>query len=84
MNGKVIEFDAHSGLGVIESVDGARNAFHCTQLADGNRDIKVGTAVRYEIVPGGLGVWEAGTIEPATSVNASSFHSGFGRVRSFR
>ncbi len=66
MNGKVVEFDAHSGLGVIESVNGTRNAFHCTQLADGNRDILVGTAVRYEIVPGSLGVWEAGGIEPTS------------------
>ncbi len=64
MNGKVLEFDAHSGLGVVESVDGARHAFHCTQVADGSRTVQVGMLVRYEIVPGGLGAWEAGAIEP--------------------
>jgi cold shock CspA family protein len=64
MQGKVIEFDEHTGLGVVESVDGARNAFHCTQVADGSRTVKVGMAVRYEIVPGSLGLWEAGAIEP--------------------
>jgi cold shock CspA family protein len=64
LNGTVREFDAHAGLGVIESVDGTRHAFHCTQLADGSREVKVGVIVRYDVVPGGLGAWEAGRIEP--------------------
>ena len=64
-SGRVVEFDDHTGLGVVESVAGARNAFHCTQVADGSRSVTVGMAVRYEIVPGGLGAWEAGAIEPA-------------------
>jgi len=64
MTGKVIEFDAHTGLGVVESLDGARLAFHCTQVVDGSRSLKVGAEVRYEVVPGGLGAWEAGALAP--------------------
>ena len=63
--GRVTEFDAERGTGLIEGDDGARLAFHCTQITDGTRDIAVGTAVRYEVVPGSLGAWEAGAVEPA-------------------
>jgi cold shock protein len=63
--GRVAEFDPVRGTGTIEGTDGARLAFHCTQIADGSRDIAVGTAVRYDVVPGSLGAWEAGTVEPA-------------------
>ena len=48
---------------MIEGDDGARLAFHCTQIADGTRDIAVGTNVSYEVVPGSLGAWEAGAVE---------------------
>jgi cold shock CspA family protein len=64
VHGKVLEFDAHTGLGVVESAEGTRHVFHCTQVADGSRNVDVGTAVRYELIPGGRGVWEAGAIEP--------------------
>ena len=63
--GRVVEFDPVRGTGVIEGDDGARLAFHCTQIADGTRDIAIGTDVRYDVVPGSLGEWEAGTVEPA-------------------
>jgi cold shock CspA family protein len=63
--GQVVEFDAGRGLGVIESADGSRLAFHCTQIADGSRDIAVGERVRYDVVPGSSGGWEAASIEPA-------------------
>ena len=62
--GKVAEFDAVRGIGSIEGDDGARHAFHCTQITDGTRDIAVGTAVLYDVVPGSLGAWEAGAVEP--------------------
>jgi len=64
-HGRVAEFDPVRGIGVIEGDDGARLAFHCTQITDGSRDIAVGTDVRYDVVPGSLGEWEAGTVEPA-------------------
>ncbi len=61
-----MEFDGHTGLGAVESDDGARLAFHCTQVIDGSRSLEVGARVRYEVVPGGLGVWEAGALEAIT------------------
>ena len=63
--GRVAEFDAVRGVGLIEGEDGARLSFHCTQIADGTRDIPVGINVRYDVIPGSLGVWEAGAVEPA-------------------
>ena len=59
------EFDDHVGLGVVEAEDGQRFPFHCTQIADGSRTIPVGAAVRFEVVPGPLGRWEAGRVEHA-------------------
>jgi cold shock CspA family protein len=63
--GRVSEFDPERGTGLIEGDDGARLAFHCTQITDGTRDIAVGTEVRYDVVPGSLGAWEAATVELA-------------------
>jgi len=57
--GNVVAFDDRRGWGQIRSDDGAVVDFHCTQLADGTRTIRAGTAVRYEIGPGALGTWEA-------------------------
>lgn len=62
--GTVTEFDAHRGLGTIESDDGHRYPFHCTQVADGTRDIAVGTKVRFEVVAGVLGRREAAALTP--------------------
>ena len=39
--------------------DGTAYPFHCTAIADGTRTIAVGTAVRFEVVAGRLGRWEA-------------------------
>ena len=49
MTGNVVEFDADVGLGAIDA-DGARYPFHCIEIADGSRDIPVGTAVRFELL----------------------------------
>jgi cold shock CspA family protein len=65
-NGKVVAFDAGRGLGVVESRDGRRLSFHCTQIADGSRAIKVGVAVTYEVAPGALGTWEAVAVSPTS------------------
>ena len=62
--GRVVEFDGARGLGVVEAADGTRLAFHCTQIADGSRDVIVGAEVLYEVVPGALGAWEASALEP--------------------
>ena len=63
--GRVVAFDAHRGLGVVEDRDGTRYDFHCTLIADGSRTVPIGAAVRYDVVPGALGRWEAGSITGA-------------------
>ena len=59
MNGRVVEFDEHVGLGTVEGEDGTRLGFHCVAIADGSRRIDVGATVTYEVVPGRLGRYEA-------------------------
>ena len=63
MRGTVAEFDEHAGFGTIRAEDGRELFFHCTQLIDGTRAVEVGVAVRFEIVPGPLGRWEAARVE---------------------
>jgi cold shock CspA family protein len=65
--GTVVTFDDAAGYGEVEDADGARVWFHCTAIADGSRSVPVGTAVRFVVVPGHLGRWEAGAITPAAS-----------------
>ena len=65
MTGVVSEFDEHVGLGTVQSDEGTSYPFHCTQLADGTRTIEVGAAVRFEVVAGHLGRWEAARVERA-------------------
>lgn len=62
--GEVIAFDEPRGLGTIRARDGTELAFHCTAIADGSRTIPEGAQVRYRVVPGHLGRWEATAIEP--------------------
>jgi cold shock CspA family protein len=61
--GVVAEFDEPRGLGVIRGDDGADVPFHCTAIADGSRTVETGRRVRFEVVPGLLGHWEASGIE---------------------
>jgi len=65
MDGRVVAFDAARGLGTVETGDGRRYGFHCTRLTDHRRDIAVGTPVRFRVVPGHLGVWEADAVDPS-------------------
>lgn len=58
--GTVVEFDAAVGLGVVEA-NGVRYPFHCIEIADGTRDIAVGTDVTFEVICK-LGRYEAATI----------------------
>jgi cold shock CspA family protein len=62
-DGTVTSFDDARGLGEVTTADGQRYPFHCTRIANGTRTIAVGTRVRFEIVPGALGRWEAAKIE---------------------
>jgi CspA family cold shock protein len=61
--GTVIDFDEAKGWGHVAGADGATSFFHCTAIADGSRTIEVGADVRFAIVPGRLGRWEATAIE---------------------
>ena len=58
----VSEFDEPRGLGVIRHEGGESVPFHCTAIADGSRTIAVGQAVRFTVVAGRLGRWEADRI----------------------
>ncbi len=62
-HGVVAEFDEGRGLGTIDA-GGRAYPFHCTQIADGTRTIAVGTAVTFEVRPGGIGRWEAADVAP--------------------
>ena len=57
------EWDEQVGVGSIAADDGTSYFFHCTQIADGTRTIDLGAAVRFEIVAGHLGRWEATRVE---------------------
>ena len=52
-------FDHDTGRGTVRAGDGQSFAFHCTEIADGAREIAVGTAVTFLVTPGLLGLWEA-------------------------
>jgi cold shock CspA family protein len=61
--GTVVDFDAEKGWGAVRGEDGVEHFFHCTAIADGTRTIDVGATVRYEVVAGRLGKWEATRLE---------------------
>lgn len=63
-SGRVMTFDQERGWGTLRAQDGQEHWFHCTAIADGTRTIEVGTAVRFRVVPGLLGRWEASGLEP--------------------
>ena len=60
--GTVTAFDEDRCLGEITTDGGEVHHFQCTGIADGSRTIEVGTAVRFGIIPGRLGRWEAWSI----------------------
>ncbi len=63
--GVVATFDDHGGYGTVRATDGTELFFHCTAVADGSRTIVVGTEVRFKVVPGRLGRWEATDVRPS-------------------
>jgi CspA family cold shock protein len=60
--GTVASFAKDRGLGEIVAADGAIYPFHCTAIADGTRDIAVGTPVTFTVTAGHLGRLEATAI----------------------
>lgn len=62
--GIVRSFDEHRGLGTIVGDDGSEYPFHCTAIEDGTRTIDEGAEVRFVVVAGRLGRWEAAGIGP--------------------
>jgi cold shock CspA family protein len=62
--GTVIAFDADRGLGTVAVDGGQELPFHCTAIADGSRQIVVGTRVGFLLVPGHLGRTEARGLVP--------------------
>lgn len=67
--GIVEEYDAESGLGLTLETDGSRYRFHCSAIADGSRQIGVGTEVIFSLRLVVLGQIEAADL---VSVSASS------------
>ncbi len=65
-SGTVEAFDEHAGHGIVRADDGRELFFHCTAIADGTRTIEVGANVRFEIVPGHNGRWEAARVSQTT------------------
>jgi cold shock CspA family protein len=59
--GRVTEFDADRGLGVVTTVDGVAHPFHCIEIAGGSREIEVGAEVDFELVAK-LGRYEAAAV----------------------
>jgi cold shock CspA family protein len=60
--GTVAAFDQAGGLGEITGADGTVYPFHSTVIVDGTRDIAVGAAVEFDVIPGHLGRWEAAAV----------------------
>jgi cold shock CspA family protein len=57
--GKVDRFEKEVGLGEVRARDGRAYPFHCTEIADGTRDIAAGAEVAFVAVAGHRGTWEA-------------------------
>jgi CspA family cold shock protein len=64
LHGVVSDFDEPVGLGTLRSDGGEEYPFHCTAIADGTRDIPLGTAVSFRLAPARLGRYEAVDILP--------------------
>lgn len=63
--GTVVAFDGRRGIGEVVDEAGERFFLHCTAIADGSRSVAVGAVVRFVVVPGRQGRWEAAAVEPA-------------------
>jgi cold shock CspA family protein len=61
--GTVATFDREVGLGTVRAADGTVLPFHCIEIADGSRDIAVGTSVDFSVIAK-LGRYEAAGVTP--------------------
>ena len=57
-DGTVAEYDVDRGLGSVLGDDGVSYPLHCTQVADGSRNIPAGAKVTFEVLLK-LGKYEA-------------------------
>ena len=64
VTGTISMFDAERGLGTVTDDDGHELPFHCTAVADGSRQIAVGTKVAFTTSAGHLGRVEARGLVP--------------------
>ncbi|MGH9125711.1 MAG: cold shock domain-containing protein [Acidimicrobiales bacterium] len=62
--GVITAFDAEAGLGSVRADGGQLYPFHCTQIADGSRQIDEAAKVEFEVVAGHGGQWEAAALRP--------------------
>ena len=62
--GTITTFDDPVGIGTVITDDGTEHGFHCTAIADGSRKVDVGARVRFTVVPGRQGRWEAADLRP--------------------
>ena len=62
VRGTVAEFDVARGEGWVLLESGERLYFHCVEIADGSRNIEVGTSVTATRRPGLLGVDELASV----------------------
>ena len=60
--GEVSSFDGAEGQGCLLADDQRTYWFHCTQIVGGARVIAVGTPVRFDLVAGHRGRWEASAL----------------------
>ena len=66
--GVVTDYDDPAGIGTVTADEGDQHFFHCTAIADGSRTIEIGARVRFAVVPGRLGRWEAADLRPEAGV----------------
>jgi len=62
--GVVTTYDDPAGIGTVTADEGDEHFFHCTAIADGSHTIEVGARVRFTVVAGRLGRWEAAALRP--------------------
>ena len=60
--GVVVDFDDPRGLGAVLGDDGHRYRFHCAEIADGTRTVRVGARVAFSVAAGHGGREEARSI----------------------
>jgi cold shock CspA family protein len=62
--GTVQAFDSERGLGVVVAAGGVSFRFHSTAIADGSRQIAIGSAVSFVVAPALGGRFEADSLTP--------------------